>query len=76
MTHTKLVDSISNLIKSIEDVELLESLYEMLKNHKSSKPGELWNSLTQEQKDQVLKAYDESEDEDSLIPMEKVFKNR
>ncbi|MBK9222984.1 MAG: hypothetical protein IPO16_12820 [Saprospiraceae bacterium] len=74
MTRPKLVDNISNLIKSIEDEELLQSLYDMLKRHKSSKPGELWNTLTLEQKDEVLKAYDESDDEESLIPMEEIFK--
>lgn len=74
MTRTKLVDNISNLIQSIEDVDLLESLYEMLKSHKSSNPGELWNSLTPEQKEHVLKAYEESENDESLIPMEKIFK--
>ncbi|MBK7231732.1 MAG: hypothetical protein IPH93_05600 [Saprospiraceae bacterium] len=72
MTRTKLVDSINNLVKSIEDVDLLESLYEMLKNHKSSKPGELWNSLTQTQKDEVLQAYEESEVESNLISMEEI----
>ncbi len=74
MTRAKLVDNINNLVNSIEDMDLLESLYEMLKSHKTIKPGELWNSLTQEQKDEVLKAYEESEDEENLIPMEKIFK--
>lgn len=76
MTRAKLVDNISKLIRSIEDVDLSESLYEMLKSHKSSKPGEMWNSLTQTQKDEVVKAYEESEDESSLIPMEKIYKNK
>lgn len=76
MTRAKLLDNLSNLINSIEDEALLQSLYDMLKRHKSSKPGELWNSLTQEQKDEVLKAYDESDDEESLIPMDEIFKSK
>ncbi len=74
MTRTKLIENIYTLVKSIDNEELLQSLYELLKRHKNSKPGELWNSLTEEQKNEVLKAYDESEHEENLIPMEQIFK--
>ncbi len=74
MTRTKLIENIYTLVKSIDNEELLQSLYELLKRHKNSKPGELWNSLTEEQKNEVLKAFDESEHEENLIPMEQIFK--
>lgn len=74
MTRTKLIENINNLVKSIESEDLLQSLYEFLKSNKNSKPGALWNSLTQEQKDEVLQAYEESEHEENLIPMEQIFK--
>ncbi|MEP7195966.1 MAG: hypothetical protein ABI851_05560 [Saprospiraceae bacterium] len=74
MTRNTLINNISALVQSIENEDFLQSLYELLKNHKTIKPGELWNSLTQDQKDQVLKAFEDSENEENLIPEEKIFK--
>lgn len=45
----------------------------MLENHKSSKPGELWDTPTQTQKDEILLAQEESEVESTLIPIKKIF---
>lgn len=38
-------------------------------DNKQSTEAALWNSLTTEQQIQVLEAYEESEDESSLIPL-------
>jgi hypothetical protein len=38
-------------------------------NNKQSGETTLWNSLTVEQQIQVLEAYEESEDESTLIPL-------
>ena len=45
-----------------------------LKVRETTKPGGLWNSLTEEQKQEVLLAYEESDDENNLVDIEKVFK--
>jgi len=76
MTRTKLINSISELIQHINDEELLQSLYDMLKRHNSAKSGELWSSISPEQKEKVLKAYEESENDENLIPVENIFKNK
>lgn len=45
-----------------------------LKVRESDKPGRFWDTLTEEQKQEVLLAYDESEDENNLIDKERVFR--
>jgi hypothetical protein len=60
----------SNIIKMVDDIQnqqLLQTLYDFLKVRETSKTGELWQSLTEEQKQEVLLAYDESEDEHNLV---------
>jgi hypothetical protein len=75
MTRTKLIENIQSLVKSIESEELLQSLYDFLKRHQNAKPGQLWNSLNEAQKEEVLKAAEESEHVENLIPMDQVFKH-
>ncbi|HWD87670.1 MAG TPA: hypothetical protein VG367_06050 [Mucilaginibacter sp.] len=56
------------LIDKIEDPEILEQFYDALSN--SVKPNNsLWATLTLEQQKGVLEAYEESEDEDNLVPL-------
>ncbi|MBK6858988.1 MAG: hypothetical protein IPK91_13210 [Saprospiraceae bacterium] len=76
MTRTKLINSISELIQHINDQELLQLLYYMHIRHSSAKSGELWNSISPEQKEEVLKAYEESKNDENLIPVENIFKNK
>ena len=68
MKLAELKSDFHNLIDQIEDPELLEQFYGALSN--SLKPdNSLWNSLTPEQQQDVLIAYEESEDESNLVPL-------
>ena len=51
----------------------MKTLYDFLKIRERATFGTLWNSWTDEQKREVLLAYDESENENNLIEREKVF---
>jgi hypothetical protein len=74
MGTTDLRANIHKIVDGIQSEQLLQTLYDFLKVRETSKPGLLWNSLTEEQKNEVLLAYDESEDENNLIDRDKVFK--
>jgi hypothetical protein len=71
MKLAELKSEFHNLIDQIQDPEILEQFYEALNN--STKPGNsLWESLSAEQQDGVLAAYEESEDESNLIPLSEI----
>ena len=61
-------------MESIEDQEMLESIYDLLENYRNSKTLNTWDKLTIEQKNKILQAYSESENDENLIPMDKVIK--
>lgn len=74
MEAIELKSNIHKIVDGIQNEQLLKTIYDFLKVRETNKPGQLWDSLTAEQKEEVLLAYDESEDERNLIDREKVFK--
>ena len=74
MKATKLKSNIHQIIDRIESEQLLETIYDFLKTRESSKPGEIWESLTDVQKQEVLLSFEESEDEKNLIGLDEVVK--
>lgn len=73
METTELKSNLHKIIDNIQSEQLLRTLYYFLKE-RESKSGELWESLTNEQKQEVLLAFDESEEEQNLVEKEKVFR--
>ena len=55
------------LIDSIENENLLISFYELMKKRSITQEGQLWNSLTQKEQDELLLSLEESENSDNLI---------
>ena len=74
MKATKLKSNIHQIVDRIQSEQLLETIYDFLKTRETTKPGEIWNSLTDEQKQEVLLSFDESEDEKNLIDIDQVIK--
>lgn len=74
MGAIELKSNIHKIVDEIQSELLLQSVYDFLKTKESSKPNQLWNSLTDSQKQEVLLAYKESEDDNQLISRDKVFK--
>lgn len=65
-----IVDLKSNLhkiIDGIEDEQLLHAIFSFLEKREYTKEGLLWKQLTDEQKKELLQAYEDSEDEANLI---------
>jgi uncharacterized beta-barrel protein YwiB (DUF1934 family) len=61
----------SNLLKILdktEDEQLLRTIYDFLKQSENTGEGQMWKSLTEEQKREVYASYEESSDDGDLIP--------
>ncbi len=74
MKTAELKSNIQKLVDSIQNEQILLTLYEFLKSAEKNKPGKLWESLTSEQKEEILLAYKESEDENNLTDKDEIFK--
>lgn len=72
MNTGQLRSNINRLVKTTKSEQLLLAVQELL-NSGESNEGKLWASLTDEQRQEVLLSYEESEDEKNLINSEKVF---
>ncbi len=62
-----------HLIDTIDDEQLLNSYFQLMQQL-TSQNGQIWNNLTEHQKNEVLLSYDESFDDKNLIPHEQVKK--
>ncbi len=51
------------LIDRIDNEELLSAFYQLLEKRSEQQTGKLWDSLTEEEKDELLLSYKESQDE-------------
>ena len=76
MNTTKLKSNIHQIVDRIQSEQLLETIYGFLKTREATKPGEIWNSLTDEQKKEVLLSFEESEDENNLVDIDDVIKRK
>jgi len=74
MGTAELKSNLHKIVDRIDDERLLRAIYSFLTQRENSEEVEIWNSLTPEQKEEVLKAYDESENESNLIDWEEVKK--
>ena len=73
MTTVELRARVHQIIDRIQNEELLQAVHDFLRNRENSKTGELWASLTKEQKAELMVSFDESEDDDNLISNKDIF---
>lgn len=55
------------LIDTIEDDEVLQAYYQLISGLNAGKNGQVWNSLSEEEQEEVLASYEESLDKHNLI---------
>lgn len=67
-------DDFHNLIEKIEDEEVLKGYFKLIQRLNNHQTGELWDSLSPEEKDELLLSYEESLDPNNLISHEEVKK--
>ncbi|MEX2231185.1 MAG: hypothetical protein WD824_03425 [Cyclobacteriaceae bacterium] len=74
MGTAELKSDLHKMVDRIEDERLLRAIYSFLNAREHSEEGKMWNSLTEQQKAEVLQAYDESEDDSNLTSDDDVWK--
>ncbi len=74
MNSTEIKFNIDKIINEIQNEETLKTIYDFLKTATPNNAPQLWQLLNEEEKEDVLLSFDESEDESNLISFEKAFK--
>jgi hypothetical protein len=75
MGKVELKSNLHKIVDRIEDERLLRAIYSFLKERENSEEGQMWKSLTEEQKKEVLQAYEESEDNANLREDKDIWKD-
>ncbi len=74
MNTLELKKNFHKLIDSIDNKDLLLNFYELITKRISDKDGKLWNNLTKKDKEELLLAFEESNNPDNLISHDEMKK--
>jgi len=74
MGTLELRSDLHKILDRIESEQLLRTIYDFLKQRENAEEGQLWKTLTEEQKSEVYLSYEESRIEENLIGWEDVMK--
>jgi len=74
MGTIELKSDLLKILNRIEDEQLLRAVYDFLKQREGAEVGQIWKTLTDEQKKEVYASYEESKDDNSLTSWEDVKK--
>lgn len=72
MGTTQLKSELHKMLDSIDNEPLLRALYDFLKMNNTASEGQIWRTLSEDQKQQVYLSYNESEDPDNLVDWDEV----
>ncbi|MBS1975838.1 MAG: hypothetical protein JST46_00605 [Bacteroidetes bacterium] len=75
MSTTEIRADLHKIVDRIEDERLLRVIHDFLEVREKSTEGKLWKELSPEQQQEVLQAYEESEDDSNLVDDKEVWKN-
>ncbi len=74
MDEIQLKSRLHSFIDQIDNVELLKDYYNELKGIIQNKKSRIWDSLSEQQKIEILLSYEESEQDENLIDNDEVMK--
>jgi hypothetical protein len=74
MGTIELKSNLHKILDKIENEQLLRAIYDFLKQRENSVEGQIWKTLTEEEKKEVYLSYEESKDDKNLIDWEDVKK--
>jgi hypothetical protein len=74
MTTIELRSKLHALIDSFQNEELLERVYDLLARTKEVRNQGVWSTMTEDQRERVLKAYETSFDVGKLSTTDQVMK--
>ena len=75
MSTIELKTNLHKIVDRNEDERILRAIYNFLEVRQNSVEGQMWKSLTEEQKTEVLKAYEESGDDSNLVEDKDIWKD-
>lgn len=74
MGTLELKSDLHKILDRIESEQLLRTIYDFLKQSENAEEGQIWKTLTEEQKAEVYLSYEESQDDQKLISWEDIKK--
>ena len=74
MGTIELKSDLRRILDKIEDEQLLRTIYDFLRQSENAEVGQIWKTLTEEQRKEVYASYEESKDDKNLTSWEDVKK--
>ena len=74
MGTIELKSDLRKILDRIEDEQLLRTIYDFLKQRENADVGQIWKTLTDEQRKEVYASYEESKEDNNLNSWEDVKK--
>lgn len=74
MGTMELKSDLHKILDKIENEQLLRTIYDFLKQRENTQEGQIWNTLTEEQKNEVYLSYKESTEDNNLIDWDTIKK--
>ncbi|MGJ3235985.1 hypothetical protein [Marivirga sp.] len=74
MGTIELKSNLHKILDRIDNEQLLQTIYDFLKQSEGAEEGHIWKTLTEEQKNEVYLSYKESQDDKKLINWERIKK--
>lgn len=74
MGTLELKKGLREILDRIEDEQLLRTIYDFLKQSENTDLGQIWKTLSEEQKKEVYASYEESKDDNNLTSWEDIKK--
>ena len=74
METSELKSDLRRILDRIEDEQLLRTVYDFLKQGENAQAGQIWKTLTDEQKKEVYASYEDSKNDENLTCWESVRK--
>ena len=74
MATIELKSNLYKILDKTDNEQLLQTVYDFLKQSESAEKVQIWKTLTEEQKKEVYLSYEESQDDKKLIDWEDVKK--
>jgi hypothetical protein len=68
MNTVEIKQNFHDLIDKIDNERLLINFYDLMKKRSSAQEGKLWNRLSEDQQNELLRALDEIQHPANLIP--------
>ena len=74
MGTIELKTDLHKIVDKIENEQLLRTIYDFLKQGQTAVEGQIWKTLTEEQKKEVYLSYEESQNDKLLINWDDIKK--